>query len=682
MKKCISFALVLCMVLTALVFVPAAEIKAGAAAYNINGGTQTTATFIIDPGHKGSGGGDPGACALGRQEADDVLAISLKIGRLIINSGESVSFTRVTDLNQSLSAKCSQQKNGNFKYFVSVHRNAGGGTGVETFYNTNKSGSYELAEAINTRIANAVGWRNRGVKNGNHLAVINGTTVPQCLIELGFIDTAADNTVFVNQNDAIAKAVANGMLSRVNKSVTDPKTVTAPSVTVGTAAAYSTSVSVSWGAVTNATSYKYKVVSYAGEMSATSASTLVSETSTTGKSFSFTTPASGKYCKVTVIAVGPNNTATTTKTIMIGPWVGYPTTMQYIPVYDVNGDQWTTGGSTVWTSAKGSTFSAVWWTAALCSANSDGSYTVSSVYAAGGSSKSVTVSGKNILLATHSSEANHKYTAALKAGDKITLHGVYLDNSTLRGTGYALVNGGVSLAVGTFTASAPASVKYGETATVTWSASTNATSYNYTVTNGSTTVANASGVTNKTFTIPAQTSGSSLTVTITAVGPCDSKSVTKTITLVNPAPTDITTGNSSIKKVSSGSTNAFKGFVESTTVNAVLGFFQQDNSFLRVCDKKGNEVETGAVVATGYTVSVVDNGKVTVTYTLVVNGDVSGDGNVTSSDYISVRTSMSGQVSLNGAETLAADVNSDEQISATDYVALMTHLAGTSSIYG
>ncbi len=226
MRKTISVVLTLCMVFSMIMFVPGIDMKADAAAYNINGGTQTSATFIIDPGHMGASGGDPGACALGRQEADDVLDMSLKVGRYIINSGASVSFTRVTSMAQSLSAKCAQANNGSFSYFVSVHRNAGGGTGMETFYYTGSTASYNLAEAINSRVVNATGWRNRGLKSGNHLAVVNGTNMPACLLELGFIDTAADNTVFVNYNDAIARAIAEGMLSMIGKSLVVPSTLT------------------------------------------------------------------------------------------------------------------------------------------------------------------------------------------------------------------------------------------------------------------------------------------------------------------------------------------------------------------------------------------------------------------------------------------------------------------------
>ncbi len=457
------------------------------------------------------------------------------------------------------------------------------------------------------------------------------------------------------------------------------QTVSAPSVTVTSGVAYSTSTSVSWGAVTNATSYKYKVVSYAGEMSATSASTLVNETSTSGTSFSFTTPASGKYCKVTVTAVGPDNSASASKTIMIGPWAAYPTTMEYIPINDINGDQWTTGGSTVWTSSIGKAFSAVWWTAALCTANSDGSYTVSAVYAAGGSSKSVSVSGTNIMIATHSSEANHVYTAALKVGDKITLHGVYLDNATIRGSGYALVNGGVSLSVAAPTVTAPASVDYGATATVSWSAVKNATSYNYTVSNGSTTVLNVTGATATSFTIPAQTTGSSLTVNVTAVGPADSKTTTKTISLVNPVPTDITTTKSNIGKVNDGTVAAFTGFKAGATASSVIESFAQDASFLQVRDRAGNVVASGDPVATGYTINIVSNNNVTVSYSVVVTGDVICDGSLTSSDYIAIRTYMTGQTGLAAVESLAADIDGDGQISASDYMLLMSAISGATS---
>ncbi len=677
MKKCISFVLTLCLIFSMVAIVPTFDIKADAAK-SISGGTLNSAKFILDPGH---GGSDPGACLGSRHEADDVLKVALRVGRLMIDSGTTVAFTRVTDVYDSPSEKASIANAGNFSYFCSIHRNAATGTayGIETYSLSTSGTSYKMSQNVQDALVALGVWRNRGCKTANY-TVLTNTNMPAILIELGFIDNTSDNKIFDNYFEQNCKAIATGLLKTVGLSLSDPKTVTAPSVTVGTAAEYNSSVSVSWGAVTNATSYKYKVVSYAGEMSATSAKTIVSETSTTGKSFSFTAPASGKYCKVTVTAVGPNNTKSTTKTVMLGPWASQPTNVGFIPINDINGDQWTTGGSTVWTSSIGKNFSAVWWTAALCTANSDGSYTVSAVYASGGSSKAVAISGTNIMIATHSSEANHQYMAAVKVGDKITLHGVYLDNNTIRGSGYALVNGGVKLNTGDFTVSAPTSVNYGEAASVSWSAAANATSYNYTVKNGSTTVASATGVTAKSITIPAQTTGTSLTVSVTAVGPVDTKTVTKTITLVNPAPTDITSGT--VTKVTNGSTTAFKGFAQLTTVQQALAMFNEDNSYIRVLDNTKTEVSASAQICTGYTVSIFNNGVATVTYTLVINGDVDGNGAISSADYMAVSSAFKGVANLDGAYALAADINSDAQVTSSDYLALASHLQNVNIIEG
>ena len=130
-------------------YVPMAEISANAAGE----------TLIIDPGH---GGNDPGACAFGRRECDDVLRLSLKIGELI-GGATSVTYTRTTDSSLSLNDRCVIANGNGNKYFISVHRNAGGGTGIETYY---YAGSVDaaLATAVNNRLASSAPWRNRGVK--------------------------------------------------------------------------------------------------------------------------------------------------------------------------------------------------------------------------------------------------------------------------------------------------------------------------------------------------------------------------------------------------------------------------------------------------------------------------------------------------------------------------------------
>ena len=214
MKRIISILLSVCFLASTFVFVSEKTSIVADAAYNINGGSAYSATFIIDPGH---GGSDPGACALGRSESADVTSLALAVGRYIISAGETVNFTRVSDITQTLAQKVSMQKGGSYSYFVSIHRNAGGGTGVETFYYSGSTPSYNLAKNINDRLASAGGWANRGLKT-NSLYVVSNTTIPACLTEVGFIDTAADNATFVNRFEDLALAIANGMLAMVGKS--------------------------------------------------------------------------------------------------------------------------------------------------------------------------------------------------------------------------------------------------------------------------------------------------------------------------------------------------------------------------------------------------------------------------------------------------------------------------------
>lgn len=671
-KRIVSFLLTLCIVASLVLFLPNnAMFTSANAAYNYSGGTRNSAVFILDPGH---GGSDPGACSLGRQEAADVLDLSIRIAKLIDNSGSTCSLTRVTDVTQYLATKVSIANSGSFTYFLSVHRNAGGGKGIETYYSSTLSSSSnacKLATSVQNALIATGLWTNRGVKTAAFY-VVKYTDMAAALVEVGFIDTATDNTIFANYLDTHAKAIANGLLAMIGKSVTEAKTVVAPTVTVDSTVAYNTALSVSWGAVTNATSYKYSVVTYAGEPSATSATTVVSSTSTTGTSFTVPAQSSGKYMKITVTAVGPQNSQSTTKTVLMGPYVGYPSTVQYIPVADINGST-ASSNSTIWTSSKGSTFSAVYWRALLCSPNSDGTYTVKTIYEYK-ESKSVTVSGTDILFAIHSSYTNYNYAAEIVVGDKLTLCGIYLDSAKIRGSGHILVNGGKSLTVSAPTVSCPSEVEIGSTANVTWATVTNATSYNYKVVdNNGNVITEASGVTAKSFTIPAVDNGTSLTVTVTAVGPVNSQTTTKTITLKLNAPQDITSAKSTIQKTTTG--KAFRGFDERSTASTVLGSFNEDSDFLVIYDTNGNEVANTDMVATGYTVNVVVNGNVTVTYSLVVTGDVTGDGVVSSADYVAESKALKNTLSLDGAFALALDYNCDDTISSLDIIALKNHIS-------
>lgn len=68
------------------------------------------------------------------------------------------------------------------------------------------------------------------------------------------------------------------------------------------------------------------------------------------------------------------------------------------------------------------------------------------------------------------------------------------------------------------------------------------------------------------------------------------------------------------------------------------------------------------------------------TYTLVVLGDVSGDGEVKSKDYMMIKNYIMGTLVLNEAEKKAADVSKDNEIKSKDYMIIKNYIMGTVSI--
>ncbi len=571
MKKTLSLLLSFCLICSIVAIVPSIEAGAYASPVDINGKTKTSANFIIDPGH---GGSDPGACLGSRHEADDVLRLALAVGRHIIDSGYSVAFTRTTDFYNSPADKAKCANSGSFSYFVSLHRNASGvgGVGYETYYYSGTT-SKNLANNIHKKMTAIGCWRDRGVKTAAY-TVLTNTSMPAVLCEVGFIDVASENVIFDTYFDQMALAIANGMLAMYGASVTNNK-VTAPTVTTNTTVAYGATHSVSWASVKNATSYNYTAKLYAGEPSATSATTIVSS-STTGTSFTIPAQNKGKYIVVTVTAVGPANTASTSKTIMMGPYYGsYPTDVEYIPVNEINGAT-SASNSTIWTASKGSAFSAVYWRAFLCSPNSDGTYKVKTVYEYG-ASKSVTVSGTDILFAIHSSYTNFDYAKNIAVGDTLTLCGIYIDSNTIRGTGYILVNGGIPL------------------------------------------------------------HPDSLTVK----------------------------DNSSV----SLDGDYLVGTTVGTSAASVLSMYNEDAEYIKILDMSGNAITTG-VVGTGYTVNLVVEGKTLVSHTIVVDGDVTSDGAVTTADLLSLRASIAQRNVLKDCFEKAGDIDGTGTISTTDFAIL------------
>lgn len=151
-----------------------------------------TIKIMLDPGH---GGKDPGAVANGLREKDLTLAIVKHIGRLLSEyEGVEVHYTRTDDRFLELSERTAIANKLNVDYFISVHINAGGGTGFESYiYNGNVSNATIAHQnVIHSEIMKAIGnVHDRGKKRANY-AVLRETKMPALLTENLFIDNASD----------------------------------------------------------------------------------------------------------------------------------------------------------------------------------------------------------------------------------------------------------------------------------------------------------------------------------------------------------------------------------------------------------------------------------------------------------------------------------------------------------
>lgn len=173
------------------------------------------ATIMLDAGH---GGWHNGASFEGRLEKDDALNLTLAIGNILEEAGQNVLYTRTEDVYLSPRERANQANAAGADYFVSIHRNSspypGQYTGIESLVYNQYGVAAEMAEDINRNLE-SVGFINQGVNERPNLVVLNSTEMPAVLVEVGFINTPADNYLFDTQFDAIAQAIADGILETV-----------------------------------------------------------------------------------------------------------------------------------------------------------------------------------------------------------------------------------------------------------------------------------------------------------------------------------------------------------------------------------------------------------------------------------------------------------------------------------
>ncbi len=166
--------------------------------------------IVIDAGH---GGTDCGAIREDINEKDITLDVSKQVRDMLVKKGYFVQMTRDTDEYVSLQDRVSISENFNTDIFVSIHVNSSTGTeanGIEThYYNQN---SLFLAQTVHAALASEINAKNRGLFKSKFY-VINHTTSPAILIEIGFLSNAEERSQLMSadRRKKTAKAIVEGV---------------------------------------------------------------------------------------------------------------------------------------------------------------------------------------------------------------------------------------------------------------------------------------------------------------------------------------------------------------------------------------------------------------------------------------------------------------------------------------
>jgi len=148
--------------------------------------------LVIDPGH---GGKDPGAAGNGLKEKDLNLDISKRVAYRLSFYEVDLTLTRTDDVDLSLDERCVIANKLQADYFCSIHTNAGGGTGFESYIYTNAARETEnYRSVIHDMVADYLrksGFVDRGKKRAD-FAVLRNTDMPAVLLENLFIDNPKD----------------------------------------------------------------------------------------------------------------------------------------------------------------------------------------------------------------------------------------------------------------------------------------------------------------------------------------------------------------------------------------------------------------------------------------------------------------------------------------------------------
>lgn len=200
----------------------------------------------IDPGHQGKGNSEqepigPGATTTRKKvssgtqgkwsrvpEYEVVLDVGLQLKALLEEAGATVIMSREThDVNISNSERAIMMNEAGADLVIRIHCNGNNNTSVYGACMLVPSGSYnpeiheaskKAGEVILNRFAQMTGAKNNGVVKRNDLSGFNWSTVPVCLIELGYMSNKQEDLLLTSAayQEKCAEGLFQGILLYFN----------------------------------------------------------------------------------------------------------------------------------------------------------------------------------------------------------------------------------------------------------------------------------------------------------------------------------------------------------------------------------------------------------------------------------------------------------------------------------
>ena len=151
---------------------------------------------------------DSGAVGSRITEADYTAHMMASVADYLTKAGCTV----LTVQEKDLSDICRAANEWGADLFVSIHCNAANrrARGTETFAHYGSKEGKHLAACIQSQLIGAIDTIDRGVKEAGFY-VLKHTDAPAALVEIAFIDNKDDETLLLDRQDDIARAIARGV---------------------------------------------------------------------------------------------------------------------------------------------------------------------------------------------------------------------------------------------------------------------------------------------------------------------------------------------------------------------------------------------------------------------------------------------------------------------------------------